>query len=342
MNNSVLPESAIEIATAHIHQILGSCFSYQPTHQAVVVFDLRCELSIALTEAYRRNLPNALFLDFDQHNPEQVMTCLNTLRPADLVVLIQSTNFRMDAYRVRVELFKRELKVIEHPHLARMVGTEASIYIDSLAYDADYYRGTGRGLQELINDASNGVVDSGGVQLFFDGPFESAKVNIGDYSGMKNWGGQFPIGEVFTEAKELESVHGKVKIFVFGDTSFSVNKPEHPITLVIERGQVIGVEDSTPAFDEVIAKIRTDEQVVWVRELGFGLNRSFNRERTVSDIGTYERICGIHLSLGAKHGIYAKPNFKRGDGKYHVDVFAITESVLLGGREVYRDGAWVI
>jgi hypothetical protein len=338
-----LPDSAVLTAAHHLNQVVKICFSHTVEHRAIVVFDLRSDLAMALTSAYRQCLPDAMFIDFDQHSPEHVMTSLNALQAGDLVVLVQTTNFRMDAYRVRVELFKRELKVIEHPHLGRMPAEQALIYIDSLAYDEQYYRGVGRGLKQLIDQAPFGVVDSGeGAELVYASPFEDAKLNIGDYSGMKNWGGQFPIGEVFTEAKDLEAVNGKVRIFVFGDTSFSVNQPASPITLVIERGQVVSVLDSTPEFDEVIAKIKEDEQVVWVRELGFGLNRSFNRERTVSDIGTYERMCGIHLSLGAKHGIYGKPNFKRGDGKYHVDVFAVTESVRLGEQVVYKDGAWIV
>ncbi len=338
-----LPDSAVATAATHLKQVVENCFSHTPAQRAIVVFDLRSDLSMALTTAYRQCLPDAEFIDFDTHSAEHVMARLNALQPADLVVLVQTTNFRMDAYRVRVELFKRDLKVIEHPHLGRMPAEQALLYIDSLAYDSHYYRGTGRGLKQLIDNAPFAVVDSGeGAKLVYDSPFEDAKLNIGDYSGMKNWGGQFPIGEVFTEAKDLEAVSGKVRIFVFGDTSFSVNKPAHPITLIVERGQVVDVLDSTPEFDEVIAKIRQDEQVVWVRELGFGLNRSFNQERTVSDIGTYERMCGIHLSLGAKHGIYGKPNFKRGDGKYHVDVFAVTESVHLGEQLVYQDGAWIV
>lgn len=337
-----LPDSAVTTAAQHLSGVIRNCFSHSAEHKAVVVYDLRCDLSMALTDAYRQCLPNAEMIDFDLQAPEQIMACLNALQAGDLVVLVQTTNFRMDAYRVRVELFKRDLKVIEHPHLGRMPGEQALIYIDSLAYDEHYYRGVGRGLKRLIDQAPYGVVDSGGAELVFASPFEDAKLNIGDYSEMKNWGGQFPIGEVFTEAKDLEAVNGKVRIFVFGDTSFSVNKPAQPITLIIERGQVVDVVDSTPEFDEVIAKIKADEQVVWVRELGFGLNRSFNRERTVSDIGTYERMCGIHLSLGAKHGIYGKPNFKRGDGKYHVDVFAVTESVRLGEQIVYEDGAWIV
>jgi hypothetical protein len=337
-----LPDSAIDSAAASLRDVLQLCFQHTQAHKAVVVYDSRTDLSQALTIAYQRCLSEAQMLDFDASTPEQIRACLEALQAGDLAVLIQSTNFRIDAYRIRVELFKRDLKVIEHPHLGRMPGEEACLYIDALAYDADYYRNIGRGLKRHIDNASHGVVDSGGEQLVFACPFEDAKLNIGDYSDMKNWGGQFPIGEVFTEAKDLEAVNGRVRIFVFGDTSFSVNKPQKPITLVVQKGQVVDVIDSTPEFDEVIANIKADEQVVWVRELGFGLNRAFTRDRLVRDIGTYERMCGIHLSLGAKHGIYGKPNFKRGDGKYHVDVFAVTESVMLGDHQVFKDGAWQV
>ena len=334
--------NVVALAELHLRDVLLFAFNHTNAHSAVVVFDTQCELSLILTAAYRRCLPGAHFIDFDASSPEQVLAILAPLLASDLVVLIQSTNFRMDAFRIRVELFKRELKVIEHPHLARMRGQESLTYIDSLAYDPAYYRGVGNALKNLIDAASSGVVDSGGERLVFASPFESAKLNVGDYSEMKNVGGQFPIGEVFTEAKDLEAVSGRVRIFVFGDTSFSVNKPEAPITLIVFKGQVIGVENSTPEFDKVIANIRADEGVVWVRELGFGMNRAFTKDRMVSDIGTYERMCGIHLSLGAKHGIYGKPNFKRGDGRHHVDVFAVTETVFLDEQVVYRDGAWQV
>jgi aminopeptidase len=115
-----------------------------------------------------------------------------------------------------------------------------------------------------------------------------------------------------------------------------------PITLVIERGRVVDAENATPEFDRLLAIIRADEGEVWVRELGFGMNRAFTRERRVNDIGTYERMCGIHLSLGAKHGVYPKPGFKRKDARYHVDVFAVTEAVYLDDDLVYRDGGWLV
>ncbi len=335
-----LSSDVIALATAHVATILQHCFLHDDQQASLIVYDLRSDLASALAAAYRACLPRAQALDFDEHTPEQVQQSLSAMPAGALVVLIQSTNFRIDAYRIRVELFKRDLKVIEHPHLSRMPGSQAEIYINSLAYDPDYYRPLGRGLKRLIDQAEYAVVDSGGAELIFAGPLEDAKMNIGDYRDMKNWGGQFPIGEVFTEAKDLAAVRGRVRIEVFGDTTFSVNRPADPITLVIEHGQVVEVIDSTPEFDRVIAQIKADEGVVWVRELGFGLNPAFHAQNMVTDIGTYERMCGIHLSLGAKHGSYAKPNLKRGDGKYHVDVFAATKSVRLGEQTVFRDGAW--
>lgn len=337
----------LETAKKNIADVLAQAIQHSSDHQAVVVYDANCELARTLTEAYRHSLPEAQFVDFASHTTEAVLAIFAALKAADLVVLIQSGNFRLEAFRIRVELFKRGLKVIEHPHLARMQGAELGYYIDALAYDAAYFRGTGHGLKTIIDSAQSGWLDSGGAQypsarLHFGSSFESAKLNVGDYSDMPNVGGQFPIGEVFTEAKDLEAVHGRVRIHAFGDTTFKVNKPAQPITLIVEQGQVVATENSTPEFDTVLANIRADEQVVWLREIGMGLNRAFTQTRTVSDIGSYERMCGMHLSLGAKHGIYGKPNFKRGDGKHHIDVFAVTEEVVLDERVIYRNGAWLV
>ncbi len=341
----MLPLDHTATAAAHLRDILAVAFGHETSRKAVVVYDSRSELSRLLTEAYRRSLPLdvfAAFIDFDAVPPEAVLAALAPLQSGDLVVLVQSANFRLEAFRLRVELFKRGLKVIEHPHLERMTGSEAGWYIDSLAYDPAYYRGVGRALQERIDRAQGGVVDSGGERLVFAGPFESAKLNVGDYRDMKNVGGQFPIGEVFTEARDLESVHGRVRIFIFADLDYMVNRPERPITLVVSRGRVVDAIDSTPDFEKVLAAIRADEGEVWVRELGFGMNRAFTAERVVRDIGTLERMCGIHLSLGAKHAIYNKPAFSRRHGRHHVDVFVDTRSVLLDGAEVFRDGAWIV
>ena len=337
-----LPEHAVDAAAAHLRDVLGIVVEHAPPRQALVVYDSRCDLARALAEGYRRNLPDGVFIDFDGTTPDQVLAAFRRMAPSDLVVLVQSTNFRLEAFRIRVELFKLGLKVIEHVHLSRMPGAQGEHYIEALAYDAGYYRGVGKALKERIDRASSASVHSDGEQLLFASPLEAAKLNVGDYAGMNNVGGQFPIGEVFTEAQDLEAVNGRIKVHVFGDTSYLVNRPDQPITLVIERGRVVAALDATPEFDKLLGIIRADEGEVWVRELGFGMNRAFTRERRVDDIGTYERMCGIHLSLGAKHGVYPKPGFKRKDARYHVDVFAVTDAVYLDDERVYAEGAWTV
>jgi hypothetical protein len=338
-----IPEHAVDTAERNLRDTLAIAIEHRAPHAALIVHDTRTDLNRALTEAYHRVAPDAQFIDFDSAAPDAILATFARLNAGDLVVLIQSGSFRMDAYRIRIELFKRGLKVIEHVHLSRMPGEQGLHYIDSLAYDPAYYRGVGHALKARIDQARHGVVDTGnGERLVFASPFESAKLNIGDYSGMTNIGGQFPLGEVFTEAQDLEAVSGRARIFVFGDTKFLVNKPEAPITIIVEKGRVVGAENSTPAFDEMLSIIREHEGEVWLRELGFGMNRAFSRDCFVDDIGTYERMCGIHLSLGAKHGVYTKPQLKRKDARYHIDVFAVTEGVYLDDELIYRDGAWQV
>ena len=337
-----IPPAAVDAASAHLHDVLAIAIEHGPGHAALVVHDARTDLARALAEGYRRNLPDATFIDFDQVSPDAVLDAFKRMQAGDLVVLVQSTNFRLEAFRIRVELFKLGLKVVEHVHLSRMPGAQGEHYIESLAYDPAYYRGVGKALKARIDSASSATVHSGGEVLTFASPLESAKLNVGDYSGMNNVGGQFPIGEVFTEAQDLEAVSGKVRVHVFGDTSYLVNRPATPITLVVDKGRVVGTQDATPEFERLLEIIRADEGEVWVRELGFGMNRAFTRERRVNDIGTYERMCGIHLSLGAKHGVYPKPGFKRKDARYHVDIFAVTEAVYLDEQLVYKDGAWLV
>ncbi len=341
-NYFTIPDNGIDLAEKNLRDILAFSFKHTKEHSAVVVWDDQCALAVALTQAYRRCLPDGIFINFNDVTADYILNEFERLAESDLVVLIQSTSFRLDAFRLRVELFKRGLKVIEHPHLSRMPNDEPLIYIESLAYDPDYYRGVGSALKAMIDKAQTGIIDSGGEQLVFTSGFEPAKLNVGDYSQMQNIGGQFPIGEVFTESKDLEALQGRVRISFFGDTSFTVNKPPIPITLIVQNGRVTGVIDSTAEFDTVLEQIRSCEGEIWVRELGLGLNKAFTQDKTVQDIGTYERMCGVHLSLGAKHGSYNKPQIKKSQARYHVDVFALTESVSLDGHIIYRDGNWII
>lgn len=332
-------EDLVARATTHLEQVLRVAFEHED-QAALVVYDQASPLARVLTQAYQRLLPNACFLPFEAEHTDPVQSALEKAAAGELVILIQSTSFRLSAFRIRVELFQRGIKVLEHPHLARMRADEEEFYVDSLAYDPDYYRVVGPALKGLIDQARECVIDSDGALLHYPAGLEAAKLNVGDYREMNNVGGQYPIGEVFTESRDLEAVHGELRVHTFGDRSFLVNRPPAPLTLIVEKGRVIGVRDSTADFDAVLDAIRTDEGQVWLRELGFGMNRAFTPERVVHDIGTYERMCGVHLSLGAKHATYNKPQIRKRSARNHVDVFAVTHAVRLDGKNVFVNGAW--
>lgn len=338
-----MSSALVHHASQNLTDILRDVFLQDDKSTALVIYDLNSPLSKVLTEAYRIALPHAVFINFDEADSEMTMSQLEALKSGDFVALVQSKSFRLSAFRIRIELFKKSIKVAEHPHLGRMSKEdEVKHYVNALAYDKAYFHHTGHTLQNMLNLASGGVVHSANEKLIYRGGFEQAKLNIGDYSKMNNVGGQFPIGEVFTESKELTSLNGRTNIIAFGDINYNVNIPPHPITIVIEKGQLVSTENTTEEFEAMLDLIKAEEEVVWVRELGLGLNRAFSKERYVSDMGTFERMCGLHLSLGAKHGIYGKEGFKRNSGKFHIDVMIDTTSFTLDDTVVFNGERWVV
>ena len=322
--------------------MVGKAFGHAAPTLALILFDRRSALARILAEGYRAAIPHAAFLDFDEVSEEEVMSAIGALPPRSLAVLIQSTRFDVGEFRFRLELFRRGLHVIEHPHVGRMRDVEIPIYVDALAYDPRYLRTLGRALKARIDVANEIRVTSAHGSLVYGGPFEDAKLNVGDYTGFANVGGQFPIGEVFTEPVELEAVSGVASIGAFGAGDFSVTFPEQPFALRIERGRVVGTEGGPPEFDALLREIAAEEGQVWVRELGFGINRAMTRTRRVHDVSTYERMCGLHLSLGAKHAVYPKPGFSKRRARFHVDVFCWADRVDIDGDVVFTGEAYVV
>jgi hypothetical protein len=323
--------------------MLRLALEWRPGQAALVVHDRQSEMARVLADLYREACPEAPWICFDESPPSDIYAAFDALQPGDLVVLVQSTSFRLEAFRLRVELFRRGLKVVEHPHLARMEGPAIALYLESLAYDPDRLRPLGANLKQAVAQATRGEVRSAdGGTLTCHGGYEAASLNVGDYAATKNIGGQFPIGEVFTEAFDLESVEGRISIFAFGDKTFTVAVPPRPIALIVQGGKVIGTEHSTPEFDGILEQIRADEGVVWLREWGFGLNKAFSPTRIIPDVGTFERMNGLHFSLGAKHHVYPKAHFRRKDGKHHVDVFVDLDTLVLGDWTVFERGDWVV
>lgn len=330
----------IEKAIKHIGDIVHIAINHQPEEKALVVYDTQNGLTRILLEAYKKVLPDATFVDFDAVSKEEVVQAFNNMKPNDLVVLLQSSNFLLDAFRIRLHLFNQKLKVIEHMHLYRNIEEVWDVYIDSLAYDPSWYRVMGPALKQRLDRAKSLRLISGDTELTV-GALEEAKLNIGDYTGMENIGGTFPIGEVFTEAKDFNTMNGSLYIYAYAKESFSIEM-QTPFRIDIKNGLIVGWQHDAPeSFPHIIETVTSYERPL-VREIGFGLNRAITRERYLNDITAFERILGLHISLGEKHSVYKKEGITTHKTKFHIDLFPVIDRVYADDEVIFDQGRYLV
>lgn len=336
MKNDLIAHTA-----KNLSDILAFAIIKKPEERALVVYDTASGLAELLTEGYRRALPDAEYVNFETSSKEEIMARFDALAPGDLVVLIQSTSFRLDAFRIRLHLFQKKLKVIEHMHLSRNTEDVWDVYINALEYDPSWYREIGGRLRARLAKTETLRIEAGDAVLTITGGLESPKPNLGDYTGMENIGGTFPIGEVFTESKDFSRMNGSFMIYAFAGPDFCVDMHE-PFRVDIKEGLVAGWGENAPqTFKDIIAAIKEVERPV-IREIGFGLNRAITRERYVRDITAFERIYGMHLSLGEKHSVFKKEGINAGKAKFHVDLFPVVDRAIGDGEPIFENGKYVV
>ena len=326
MTSLTTQEALIGKATQNVRDVVTIALLHTTSHKALVIYDTENELTNIITEAYRNVLPEAAFIDFNTHTKDEIIGLFDALSPRDLVVLIQSTDFRLNEFRIRIQLFQRKLKVIDHLHLYRNTPDSWETYINALAYDPTWYRGVGRKLQERLASTKELRFLGAGMELVVSGGLEMPKVNIGDYTGMENIGGTFPIGEVFTEAVDLTAMHGSLMVYAYADTDYHTGMHE-PFRVDISDGLITGCGNNTPeSFVKILELVKENERPI-LREIGFGLNRAITREHYLKDITAFERIFGLHFSLGEKHTVYKKQGITADKTRFHVDIFPLIEQV---------------
>jgi len=342
MNEITIDTEALTFKAAeNVRDILTYAVEHTSDHKALVVYDTKDPLARILTDAYRWVLPDATYIDFDAHTKEEIIAAFTSLSPRDLVVLIQSSDFRLNEFRIRIQLFQLKLKVIDHLHLYRNTPDSWETYVNALAYDIDWYRGTGHRLKDILGKTQTLRILGDGTELVVRGGLEMPKPNLGDYTGMENIGGTFPIGEVFTEAKDLTQVSGSLMVYAFADSNFNILMHD-PFRVDIENGIVVGWETNAPqAFSEVIEQIKSNERPL-LREVGFGLNRAITRDHYLKDITAFERILGLHFSLGEKHTVYKKQGISADKTRFHVDVFPVVSKVYADGVVIFEDGEYQV
>ncbi len=333
--------SLVEKAIENVRDIVTHALEYSSPARALVVFDDENGLTRIITEAYRTVLPDAQFLDFNAHTKEEIISAFDSLSPNDLVVLIQSTDFRLNEFRIRIQLFQRKLKVIDHLHLYRNTPDQWETYINALAYDPLWYRGTGTKLKGVLETTETLRVLSNTTELTVTGGLEIPKLNIGDYTDMQNKGGTFPIGEVFTEAKDLSRMNGSLMVYAYADTDYHTAMYE-PFRIDIKDGIVTSWDTSAPeSFSNIVALVESNERAI-IREIGFGLNRAITREHYLKDITAFERILGLHFSLGEKHTVYKKEGITADKTRFHVDLFPEVTQVYADDVLIFENGTFLL
>jgi aminopeptidase len=330
-------------ATTNIRDILTKCiqFNFDGKNQALVVYDTQNGLTEIMTQAYRNVIPEAKFVNFDDMSKDEIIGEFNKLKPNDLVVQIQTMNFRLDDFRIRLHLFQQKLKVIEHMHLYRDDESVWDVYVDSLSYDENWYRQVAPRLQNTLAKTNILEIKSKSCILEVVGGLEIPKLNTGDYTGMDNIGGTFPIGEVFTEALDFGTMNGSVYIYAFADKQFNISFHE-PFRIDIDHGIVVGYGENTPdLFIEVWNSVKEIERPL-IREIGFGMNKAITKERFLGDITAFERILGLHLSMGEKHSVYKKEGIIAKKSRFHVDLFLVADSVFCDGKVIFQNGQYLV
>lgn len=105
-----MPSTLVHHASQNIADTLRDVFVHDEDTMSLVIYDLNSPLAILLTEAYRIALPNGVFINFHEANKDDIMSQMEALESGDFVALIQSSSFRLSAFRIRIELFKKTHK----------------------------------------------------------------------------------------------------------------------------------------------------------------------------------------------------------------------------------------
>ena len=335
-----------EKAFENCKNILIHNYKISKENKTIIFYDENTLLSKLLLEGYSKAL-DFLKFDFESYNfhaipVEKILEITSKLKEKDLVILIQSNSFRVSSYRWRNILHEAGLKVIEHAHMEKNEENEIETYINSLTYDLPYYLEASKFLKEKLNNSKSlKIISCSGKILEFSSSFDEVFENLAYFDDKKNWGTRFPVGEVLTESLDLSTLNGEFEIYAFPDNRQYTHIVK-PFSCIVKNGFLIS-HNGPQEFEEVFQMIKAEneEGLVYIRELGLGLNRYIKKDTRLGDISSFERLEGVHFSLGMKHGIYDKklwPKYgKKFYQRYHVDIFLDVKEILINDEKIYDE-----
>ena len=328
----------------HLHNILHKNYNITKDCFILLIHDTDCSVAKLLSDAYSTEIqsnPHQI-INFPRVEESLVEQAVAALPPHSLVILVQSLSFRMTKHRLRADLFRAGHMVIEHARLSLNTDEETQNYIDSLQYDTPYYVQASNKIEQLLQQNQTLRVESGSnLLLEINSPFDKPLKNTGDFSANPVAAAGFPIGEIFTEAVELDKMNGSVLVFGFPTLEHKAHFCA-PFEVQIKNGCVIS-HDGPALFEAILERIRTEEvnAAVQVREIGFGLNRGIGFDKTLHEPTAFERFAGMHFSLGLKHAMYSKKLGRKVYQKYHIDIFCKVKNVFIGSTQIMEEGKYL-
>lgn len=330
----------------HAKNMLIHNYKITSENRVLILFDTVTQLSGLLKDAFESACVdlkiNFEVIDFYSIDSQELMDNINTnYKEDDLVILCQSSSFRVSKFRWRNELCAKGLKVLEFGHLDRIELEEYNTYIDSLTYDYPHYEKLNAKLVPMIERANSiTILSENGSKAMYEGKMDKIILNDGNFEGHTNFGSRFPIGEIVSEGLELSSLNGELEVYAFPNLNIATTFVK-PFTIKIKDGLVVS-HNGPKDFSDIVDMIKTEhpEGKVYVREFGIGTNRYIPRMSRMGDPIAYERQEGLHFSLGMKHGIYQKklwPKYgKKFFQRYHIDVYVNMDKMFIDSELVYE------
>lgn len=310
----------------------------------VLVYDQQSPLAEILADAYIQNMPNAQHINFDKTDPEEIQKTLLALPKGATVILVQSRNFRLDNFRIRLNLFNQGVGCLEHTHLFYIYEHQYHTYFEALRYRGDYYKALGEWIKEKLDVCQElKIVSKNGSELVF-GPMEDTKINHGIFHLQENRGGGAMTGEVFSEAKDFSTVNGEMSIYCYPGEDLRIVKCE-PFTIKVKESFLFCDDPKCPDDfrENILDRINANENMggVFMREAGFGLNPAISKENDLADVNAFERIAGFHVSLGMKHQVYRNKFPKETIQRYHIDIFVDVDRIEIDGETIFEEEKYV-
>lgn len=327
-------------------------------NKVVLVYDNDSKLASILAEAYIENLNKIKksfsfrgedldrvveIINFNKIKKDDLKEKLISLKENSTVILVQSTNFRLEDFRIRLTLHKAWVWCLEHNHLAYIKDDEIKNYVDVIEYKTPYFKELSAKLKEISDNANTlTIISKNGEKLVFEWWFEDMKQNTWDYTWKNRWW-TFPIWENFTEIKDFKKANWQISIRAFPDTQMLVHYCE-PFILDIKESLVVSWSSNTPKeFVEILEMIRQNENgEIYLRELGFWLNNWISWEKKLSDVNAFERIAWFHMSLWKKHWIYRKKFPRKVTQRYHIDIFSDTDKIYFDDKLIFENEKYII